>query len=89
MTPKEAVDIYKKHVTKRNAIDYIAQTKDFFFFFTERDRSPLRFPSYYVNKNTGEIVNGLAFSPDSARCLKQLADIEVENRQLVPESEYQ
>lgn len=88
MTPKEAVDIYKKHVTKRNAIDYIAQTKDFFFFFTERDRSPLRFPSYYVNKNTGEFIDATTFSNESARCLKQLADIEVEKRHIVPENEY-
>lgn len=88
MTPKEAVDIYIKNVRKNNVIDYIFQTNDFFFLFTERDRSALRFPSYCVNKNTGEFIDATTFSNESARCLKQLIDIEVEKRHIVPENEY-
>jgi len=43
MTPKEAVDIYRKNVAKNNGIDYICHTQDFFFLYGKR-QVPHSFP---------------------------------------------
>jgi len=87
MTPREAVDIYRENV-RNNEIDSLYQSKNFFAFFTERDRSPIRFPGYYVNKNTGELIDAMTFSPESAQACKQCMDEEIARRPPIPASEY-
>ncbi|NMA47522.1 MAG: hypothetical protein GX945_13260 [Lentisphaerae bacterium] len=75
MTPREAVDIYRKNVKENYKIDFLNQTKNYFVFLTEKDRSPERTPSYYVNKNTGKLIDGFKPSPESGKAWEELADI--------------
>jgi len=75
MTPREAVDIYRKNVRKNYKIDFLNQTKNYFVFFTEKDRSGDRAPSYYVNKNTGALIDGFKPSAESRMAWEELTDV--------------
>ncbi|MGI5923791.1 MAG: hypothetical protein ACOX9E_07590 [Lentisphaeria bacterium] len=87
MTPREAVDIYRKNV-KNNEIDSLYQSRNFFIFFTEKDRAPIRDPGYYVNKNTGALINAMKFSPEAARAWKEGLDEGAAALPPIPASEY-
>jgi len=87
MTPREAVDIYKKIVREESAIDCLYQTKNFFAFFTERDRSGCRSASHYVDKNTGKLIDGFEPSPETTQAMNELDD-ELWKDDQIPKSEY-
>ncbi|MGI5923792.1 MAG: hypothetical protein ACOX9E_07595 [Lentisphaeria bacterium] len=88
MTPREAVDIYRKSMGKSHEIDFLCQTKNYFAFYTEKDKGGCRAPSYYVDKNTGALIDGLHPSPEMAKAWSEGLKEEVTLSSFIPASEY-
>jgi len=88
MTPREAVDIYKKNMRKNFEINFLYDSKNYFTFYTEKDAigTGIRIPSYYVNKNTGGLIDG--FKPSPEMLLASTEHHDEGWKDPIPESEY-